>query len=387
MNKALLRPEVQKFISEFTGSVTKLALKGSPWKEISVQELLQQIEGQQKGKEKLPTWFSTKNIYYPPKVNIEQTSSEIAAQYKATLVLGKSLADITGGFGVDTYFLSEKFNVVHHFEQNSSLSAIAKHNFEQLGKGNVSFFSEDGIHGIQNQQYDVIYVDPSRRHATKGKVYFLNDCEPNLVEYQEYLLAHCDMLLVKTAPMLDVSVGLRELSHVSEIHIVAVQNEVKELLWILSKNTVEAIQIRTINFLKETTETFNFYWKKNTCCTFSKPLSYLFEPNAAIMKSGGFAALSEAFNLPKLAEHSHLFTNNSYIEFPGRVFKILDVLPYSKSEMKPFLKRKANISIRNFPETVAQLRKKWKILEGGETYLFFTTLENKEKVVLKCEKV
>lgn len=387
MNKALLRPEVQKFISEFTGSVTKLALKGSPWKDLTVPELLQQIESRHKSKEKLPTWANTDTIYYPPKINIEQTSSEITAQYKATLVEGKTLADITGGFGVDSYFFSKKIDLVHHFEQNTSLSAIAKHNFKQLNCPNVSFFSEDGIVGIQKQYYDVIFVDPSRRHADKGKVFFLSDCEPNVVQEQESLLKHCDTLLIKTSPMLDISIGLRELKTVQEIHIVAVQNEVKELLWLLSKNNNRNIVIKTINFAKDSTEKFHFFWKEETSCIYSKPLSFLFEPNAAIMKSGGFLELSEAFNLPKLAEHSHLFTHDSLIEFPGRVFKITEVLPYSKTEMKPFLNTKANISTRNFPETVAQLRKKWKILDGGEIYLFFTTLENKEKVVIKCKKV
>ncbi|MEZ4857729.1 MAG: class I SAM-dependent methyltransferase [Flavobacteriaceae bacterium] len=388
MNKALLRPEIQQFIKTFQGNLPDLAFKGSPFKEVSVQELIQQIEGHRKCKEKLPLWHITENIYYPPKVHIEQTSSEVTARYKASLVFGKTLADITGGFGVDCYYFSEKFITVHHYEQNTELSKIAQHNFKILKKEAVSFFSEDGLKGVKNNPYDVIYADPSRRHEAKGKVFFLKDCEPNIIENLEVLLKYGATLLIKTSPMLDISAGLRALSNVSEVHIVAVENEVKELLWLIHKMPPKRNpQIKTVNFQKGVPYFFDFEGNNANKMQYSNPLKYLYEPNAAIMKSGGFSELSEAFNVPKLAEHSHLFTLDSFIEFPGRIFKILEVIPYSKLAMKPFLNFKAHVSTRNFPETVAQLKKKWKISDGGETYLFFTTLENKERVVIKCEKM
>jgi hypothetical protein len=387
MNTALLRSEVQKFINEYNRDVTDLAFKGSPWDDISVQELIQQIESYAKCKEKLPTWHKAQNIIYPPKLHIEQTSSEITATYKASIVKGESLADITGGFGVDTYFFSEKFTSAHHFEQNQALSEITQHNFQQLGKSNVSFFSQDGIEGVKNHHYDVIYVDPSRRHTTKGKVFFLNDCEPNLVEHQDYLLKHCKTLLIKTSPMLDISVGLGELKNVSEIYIVAIHNEVKELLWMVSKSASEDILIKTIHFTKEKKEEFQFNYHSETNNNYNYPLTYLYEPNAAIMKSGGFSKICDAFSVYKLAQHSHLFTSVELLEFPGRVFKIQSVIPYQKATIKEFENSKANISTRNFPETVAQLKKKWKIKDGGDKYLFFTTLHNGEKVVLETSKV
>lgn len=387
MNKAILRPEVQNFISEFKGSITKLALKGSPWEDITIQEILQQIEGHQKCKEKLPTWYNTKCIYYPPKVNLEQTSSEITAQYKASLLNGKTLADLTGGFGVDTYYFAEKFQSVFHFEKNGELSEITKHNFKQFQKSNVQFFPEDGINGIHDQHFEVIFIDPSRRHSSKGKVFFLKDCEPNVVEHLDYLLTHCNTLLLKTSPMLDIAVGLGELKNVSEIHIVAVQNEVKELLWILSKNENEPLLVTTINFSKTTIEKFQFYGNERPLCHYHSPLTYLYEPNAAIMKSGGFANLCEVYKVYKLALHSHLYTSEQLQDFPGRKFKVIHITAYSKSNMKRFLNTKANITTRNFTETVSQLRKKWKIVEGGAVYLFFTSLADNEKVVITCEKI
>ena len=387
MNIALLRPEVQQFIKEFEGDVSQLAFKGSPWEEIPLKELIQQIESYTKCKDKLPTWYNCHNIIYPPKLHIEQTSSEITALYKASIVKGKGLADITGGFGVDSYFFSEKFTTVHHFEENDYLSEIAAHNFKQLEKTNVSFFATDGIEGIRNQKYDVIYADPSRRHASKGKVFFLSDCEPNLVDHQEFLLELCEILLVKTSPMLDISMGLNELKNVSEIHIIAVNNEVKELLWILSKSISEEILIKTINFSKTEKEEFQFYFDSENREHYETPLTYLYEPNAAIMKAGGFSKICDAFPVYKLAQHSHLFTSDALIDFPGRVFKITSVIPYQKSEMKNFAKSKANVSTRNFPETVAQIKKKWNINDGGNKYLFFTTLQNGDKEVLDTEKL
>ncbi|MBW2937898.1 class I SAM-dependent methyltransferase [Aureisphaera sp. CAU 1614] len=387
MNEVLLRPEVQKFIKEFKGDVSQLAFKGSPWSEIPAKELMQQIESYTKCKDKLPTWYNSHNIIYPPKLHIEQTSSEITALYKASLVNGESLADITGGFGVDTYFFSEKFSKVHHFEQNKDLSEMAAYNYKQLNKNNVTFFAEDGLEGIQNTKYDVIFIDPSRRHASKGKVFFLKDCEPNLVEHQGFLLEHCETLLVKTSPMLDISVGLKELNNVSEIHIVALNNEVKELIWILSKSISEVILIKTINFSKTEREEFQFYYDSENSELYEAPLTYLYEPNAAIMKAGGFSKICDAFPVYKLAQHSHLFTSDTLIDFPGRAFKITSVIPYQKSEMKNFAKSKANVSTRNFQESVAQIKKKWNINDGGNKYLFFTTLQNGKKVALDTEKL
>lgn len=387
-NKALLNSEVQEFIRNYEGDLSKLAFAGSPFNNVSAQELIQQVESRKKIEKKLPTWFATPKIIFPPKLNLEQTSSEITAKYKASLIHGETIADITGGFGVDSYFFSEKFSTVNHFEIDTVLSKIAAHNFKILNKLNVRCSVEDGLKNVLNNKYDVIYADPSRRHESKGKVFFLNDCLPNIPKNISEILNQCETFLLKTSPMLDITVGINELPHVSEIHIVAVENEVKELLWRLKKINEESLKIKTINFTKSGKEEFSFNWGQTSEATYGLPQKYLYEPNAAILKSGAFDLLSEKLKVDKLHKNTHLYTSEALIDFPGRRFVIEKVVPYSKSEMRSALNfRKANITIRNFPESVATLRKKWRITEGGNVYLFFETNSEDRKEMLICSKL
>lgn len=387
-NKTLLNTEVQDFIKNFDGEVSKLAFAGSPFEKVTVQELMQQIESRKRAEKKLPTWFKTQNILFPPKLNLEQTSSEITAKYKASIVNGKTLADITGGFGVDSYFFSERFNTTHHYETNETLSKLAQHNFETFGKKNIHCFANDGLQSVLSNRYDVIYADPSRRHDSKGKVFFLKDCEPNIPENIAGILNHCDQFLLKTSPMLDISVGLSELQHISEIHIVAVENEVKELLWLLKKDDCKNLEIKTINFTKSGSETFNFEWNEAATAKYGLPRKFLFEPNAAILKSGAFDLVSEKLKMNKLHKNTHLYTAETLVDFPGRSFLIENIVPYSKSEIRAALSfRKANIAIRNFPESVDTLRKKWKIADGGNVYLFFVKNLEDKKIMIVCSKV
>lgn len=388
LNKALLDTEVQDFIKKFEGDVSKLAFAGSPFENVTVQELIQQIESRRKAEKKLPTWFGTSNILFPPKLNLEQTSSEITAKYKASLVKGETLADITGGFGIDIYFFSEKVATVYHFEINPDLSEIAKHNFEVFGKKNINCVSEDGLDAVLSNKYSVVYADPSRRHESKGKVFFLKDCQPNIPENISEILNHCDQFLLKTSPMLDISVGLNELQNVLEIHIVAVENEVKELLWLLQKNVSDEPQIKTINFTKQDVETFDFKWNEIAIAEYSLPKKYLYEPNAAILKSGAFDLVSQKLQVNKLHKNTHLYTSDTLIDFPGRRFVIESIVPYTKAGMRATLSiKKANIATRNFPESVETLRKIWKIADGGEIYLFFVTNLEEKKEMICCSKL
>jgi len=364
-----------------------LAFAGSPFEDITVQELIQQIESRRKAEKKLPTWHNTEGIYYPKKLNIEQTSSEVTAEYKASLLEGKTVADCTGGFGVDSYYFSKQAEHITHFEINSTLSSIANHNFKQLGVPNVTCKAIDGVKAIQTEFHDSVYIDPSRRHETKGKVFFLKDCEPNIPLHLSEILKSCQLLLVKTAPMLDISIGLEELKHVFEIHIVAVNNEVKELLWLLKADYNGSVKIVTKNFKKKETETYSFTYNETAEAFYDEPKRFLYEPNAAILKSGAFALLSNDFKLKKLHEHTHLYTSEALRNFPGRRFMIEAVLPYSKKELKKQGIEKANITTRNFPESVADIRKKHKINDGGDVYLFFTTIYPSKKVVLICSKI
>ena len=385
---ALLNKEIQNFIRNFEGNISTLAFAGSPFEEVSAQELIQQIEGRKKVKNKLPFWYKTEDILFPPKLNLEQTSSEITAKYKASLIEGKTIADITGGFGVDSFFFAEKFSKVYHFETNETLSEIAKHNFKIFEKTNVVCFEKDGLDDVLKNDYDAIYADPSRRHESKGKVFFLNDCEPNIPQNIGEILKRCETFLLKTSPMLDISVGLGELKNVSEIHIVAVENEVKELLWVMKKNSTQTLKLKTINFTKTENETFDFALAESANATYSLPQKYLFEPNAAILKSGAFDLVSGKLKLNKLHKNTHLYTSESLIDFPGRRFLIEKIIPYSKAEMRSAINfKKANIATRNFPESVETLRKKWKIGDGGDTYLFFVTNFEGKKAMLVCSKI
>ena len=390
MNFSILHPKVQQFIADnLKTDITKLILKGSPFDDVSVQELANQIVAKQKSEKKLPTWFSNENIYYPAKLSIEQTSSEITADYKANLVSGNKIIDITGGLGVDCLHFSKQFKEVIHCEINEELSTIVKHNYQQLNIKNVKMFSGDGIDYLKksNVNFDCIYIDPSRRNDIKGKVFLLNDCLPNVPENIDFLFSKSNQILIKNSPILDITSTINELQFVKEIHIVAIQNEVKELLFLLEKDYQNSIKIKTINIQKEKSQTFEFNYLEEVISEYSEPLTYLYEPNSAILKSGGFHQVSNQLNVFKLQQHSHLYTSKELINFPGRVFKIENVIPYNKKKIKKLLStNKANITTRNFPKTVAQIRKETTIKDGGNSFLFFTTLKNNDVTVIFCSK-
>lgn len=358
---------------------------------VSQKELAEQLEARKKCEDKLPTWFKHKNIYYPNKLNIEQTSSEQTALYKAQIVDGKSLIDLTGGFGVDSYFFASKMEQVLHCEINSELSEIAQHNFEILGRKNIECFAEDGIEFLKNsnQHFDWVFVDPSRRNDKIGKVFLLDDCLPNLPVNLSFIFEKTDKVLVKASPIFDIAQGINELQFTKEVHVVAVNNEVKELLFVLEKGFNEGIQIKTVNLLPKQEDHFNFKLEEESNCEINigSPEDFLYEPNAAILKSGGFKSVSAFYKVAKLHPHSHLYTSSQKIDFPGRTFKIEQVLPYSKSSIKSLGLAKANITTRNFPMTVADIRKKFKIKDGGDHYLFFTKNIDDSLLIVSCKKV
>jgi hypothetical protein len=392
LNSAILEPKIQEFINTNIGiPISKLALQKNPFPEMEWISILNQIAAKTKAKDKLPNWFSTENIIYPNKISIEQTSSEKTAAYKATIVSGGNLIDLTGGFGVDDYYFSKKMQHVTHCEINSELSAIVNHNFKQLSIQNITCYAGDSLNTLNTLylKWDWIYIDPSRRSDTKGKVFMLKDCLPNVPENLDFYFNKSNAILIKTAPILDISAGLTELTNVQTIHIVALENEVKEILWELKKDYSGEIKIKTISILKQKTECFDFTLNHNSQIpVYSLPQKYLYEPNSAIMKSGGFAEVGTNYNLNKLHKHSHLYTSNELISFPGRIFEIENSISYSKIEMKRLLEnKKANITTRNFPDTVEAIRKKWKIKDGGNIYCFFTTDENNNKIVLICNKL
>lgn len=389
--EALLTNEIQEYIrKQCENPTSQLAFQKNPFPHVEWKLILQQIEAKTKAKDKLPLWYTTRKIIYPSRISVEQTSSEKTAHYKSTLFQGKKIIDLTGGFGIDAYFFSKQFESVIHCEQNAVLSSIVQHNLKQLNANNIQCIagnSEEILSSLQ-QQFDWLYIDPSRRNEQKGKVFMLKDCEPNVPELMNYYFQFSKQILIKTAPILDIKAGLNELNFVKNIHIIAVENEVKELLWEIEKEYSGQPTLKTVNLTKSKIELFDFVLNEDSSkATLGKPEKYLYEPNAAIMKSGGFDEVAHFFKLKKLHPHSHLYTSNELINFCGRVFELQQTILYNKKNMMQLGLSKANITIRNFPETVETLRKKWKIKDGGEVYCFFTTDEENQKIVLLCKKL
>lgn len=369
---------------------SKVALMKNPFPDVKWNDILNQIASKGKAKEKLPSWYAHKCILYPSKISIEQTSSEKTAAYKASLISGVTLIDLTGGFGVDDYFFAQKFNKVAHCEINEELSAIASHNFHILNQKNIECYQGDGTEILKQLQikWNWIYIDPSRRSDVKGKVFLLKDCLPNVTNLLDFYFEYSNNILIKTAPILDISAGLSELKFVKTVHIIALDNEVKELLWEIEKDFNGELEIKAVALSKDKTDIFTVKQTDfDTKSNYELPKKILYEPNAAMMKTGAFEAIGAIYNIGKLHQHSHLFTSDEIVEFPGRRFIIKDYFPYDKSEMKILQEEKLNITTRNFPISVEEIRKRWKIKDGGNNYCFFTTDLNNDKIVLLCEKI
>lgn len=388
----ILQSQVQSFIAaHLQTDVSTLALQKNPFPEISWQTILQQIQAKQKCEHKLPTWYKTPQIIYPQPLSVEQTSSEATAGYKAQFFKGGVFADLTGGLGVDTFYFSKRFSKAFHIEQNGILSQIAAHNFRQLDCPNITCIQKDGIAFVQESSntFDLIYIDPARRDEHKSKVFLLDECTPNVLEYMSLLCSKAKHILIKTSPLLDIQDTLRKMPNISTVYILAVDNEVKELLFRINTDTdITAVTIHTANIRKNGNEVWEISLEQsNSAETYSYPKAYLYLPNAAIMKSGQFAALGNNFDCLKLHKHSHLYTSDTLKDFPGRRFQVTAVIPYNKKHFKQLQNIKANISTRNFPVKPEALAQKHKITQGGDAFLFFTTLEDEGKVVLFCKPV
>jgi len=384
----LCATSVQQFIRNFKGDPLDLALKGSPIAGVEVRDLVEQIIGRRQIRKKLPLWFQTEGIVYPPKLNLEQTSSQATAQYKASLCAGSAGADLTGGWGVDAYYMAQSFTHFDYFEQNQELGMLAKHNLRLLGGDNINFKLGDGLKGIEHRSYDWIYIDPSRRHQEKGKVIGLQDYTPDLTQHLNYLLERTNRVLIKTAPMLDLNAGLRGLHSVKEIQVVAVGNEVKELLWLVEAGWKEPPQVKAIVIKPDGIEETHgplIPAEKPPC---SPPLAYIYEPSAALIKAHLHDLEAIRKGLYKLAPMSHYYTSDSRLDYPGRTYRVDTVWPYKRSVMKEQIQgQKAWVGSRNFGESVAELRKRWKLTDAEGIQLIFTQLENGEKVVLKVDRL
>lgn len=394
MNSALLHPEVQKFILEnLHADVHKMMLGKSPFEELSARELAEQIDSKRRAEKKLPTWFATPGIYYPPRLSIEQTSSEITAAYKSALIRGSTAIDLTGGFGVDSFYFSKVLESLVHVEQNSVLSAIAEHNLRVLGANNITFVNDDALIFLKNYRgrFDTLYIDPSRRVDSK-KVFLLEDTVPNVVENLDLFFSRADRVVIKTSPMLDLQSGLKTFGHTAEeVHIVSVKNDCKELLWILSAQNKSETKIICSALGSERPMRFDFGVAEERSLQLSNydyasPSLYLYEPDVAVAKAGAFKTLVSRYGVQKLDVSSHIYTSETLQEnFPGKVFRIERWGTY-KEFSKEKISGSFNVVSRNFPLPADQLKKKHKIKDGGSQFLIFTRSQN-QLVTIRAERI
>ena len=385
--------------------VAHLALHPSKDPQVDMAVALQQIAGRQKAKEKLPEWYATEGVLYPKKVSMEQCSSSQTADYKASLVEGESFADFSGGFGVDTVALARKFDKGWYVEPQEELCELFQHNCKILDINNVNI-----IHGTMEDNLapigpvETIYLDPSRRDTHGRRVVSLADCTPNLPEWKSALLERCNILMVKLSPMIDIFQTLRDLPGTYAVHVVAVEGECKEVVFLLSRDnfpvndihrrdainrvpTIVAVDIgkNAISRVETTLDT-----ERTTPPRIATELgAYLYEPNAAVMKAGIFNALSQQFQIAKLAKNTNLFTADELHEdFPGRVFRIEAVHEFHPRKTTKELSHLSNasIAVRNFPLSAEELRKTLKIKDGNTCYLFGCTLWDGKKIILQTQK-
>ena len=388
-----MNDKTRDFIEQnLDADIRQLALKGCRDKDVDIDVAIRQIAGRQTARRKLPSWAALDGILYPPHLNMEQCSSEQAARYKAgvctRLSSPTSLVDLTGGFGVDFAFMSQAFDEATYVERNSELFAISSANMKILAP-KAKCLNEDGLEVLHRLDHvSMIFMDPARRDNHGARTYGISDCTPNVLEIKDELLQKADVVMLKLSPMLDWHKAISDLGeqYIKEVHIVSVQNECKELLIVMQQQSAEPPTVYCVN--DDSVFSYHPSSISSNHISHHSSLIYLYEPNASIMKAGCFAEIEQAFEVSQLAPNSHLFASDQAIaDFPGRKFRISAVTSMNKQELKQALKdiRQANIAVRNFPMSVADLRKRLKLSEGGNDYIFATTLTEGKKVLIICQ--
>lgn len=373
------------------GNVLELALQASRYPDIDMPFAIDQIRGRQIAAHKIPSWYANDNIIYPKHISLEQCSSEETASYKASLSNSSTLLDLTGGLGIDFSFMAPHFDKAIYVEQNDELCKLARKNFETLGLANTTVINSHAeSHLDTTEKVDTIYIDPARRSNSGSKTVLIEDCTPNLAELMPVISAKCHRLIIKLSPMLDVSQALKTLETITEVHIISCNNECKELLLIKGEQQ-ERINCHCINIQNNATEKYTFCKEEEDALIISYTSSvaqFLYEPNSSIMKAGAFKSIASDFEIQKLHSNSHLYTSDKQVEnFPGRRFTVSEVIPFGKIKRIAEKIPKANITVRNFPLSVDDIRKKTKIKDGGNIFIFATTLADESKVLIVCEKI
>ena len=390
-------PELRDFIHEHINDDTaELLLAARKYPDIDVPFVVEQIEARRRLKGKLPEWYENKDIIMGGRVPAEQCSSEQTARYKQSIVKGESLCDMTGGMGVDFWYMSEGMERAIYTERNEELCSIAKHNFQVLQTLRPEYVIRCGDgRELPIPSVDIIYLDPARRAGDGSRVYAMEDCEPNIVEWQDELLKHAKMVLVKLSPMVDLTDVLRKLKGVKELHIVGVKNECKEVL--VKAHALDdsvcagCVEVHCVDFLTsgKIEYVFSLLGGMEIPLIDGGVKRHLYEPDVTLMKAGAFGSLCARYPVWQLDVDTHLMTSDEWIpEFPGRVFEVEEMIPFSSKVLKRLKKEipHANIAVRNFVMTADELRKKTGIKDGGEVYLFGAKVKDVGQMLLKCRK-
>ncbi len=372
----------------------QLALQARRHPGLPVLALVRQIQARQKARLKLPEWAGNPDLRFPPALSVEQASSSRTAAYKAELVSGHYLADLTGGFGADAAAFARHVSYVDYVERSPELADIVTYNFGQLGLDNVRVHASEAVDFLHasSQRYDWLYLDPARRDTAARKTFRLADCEPNVPKLLPLLLQRADHILLKTSPMLDIEQACQELGHVRRLWVIAVDNEVKEVLYELGAEPAIDPERYAINLRRNgPSQEFrvNRAREARAVPRYAEAQQFLYEPNAAVLKAGAFRSVGTAFELLKLHQHSHLYTSETLRpDFPGRIFSVKAVEKADPAALKAHLgpEARAHVTTRNFPDSVADFRRRTGIREGGDVYLFATTDLRNRLVVLVCEK-
>ena len=381
----LLETEIQFIQENLHRDPVAIALEASKYPDLDVPKLVGQIKARQKLKDKMPQWVANTQVFFPPSLALEQSSSEETAHYKASLVQGK-IVDLTGGMGLDSYAFAQAGCEVDYVERQVDLAQITAYNHQQLNAGRIRHHATDSLNWLKEQKdaYDYIYVDPARRDKAGNKVVLLQDCEPNAVELIPYLTEKTS-LLIKTSPLLDIDRAIKELEGVEKVYVICIKNEVKELLFLKTNYSSVDPEISIIELNQENPLLFKAKKSSETQSDikFSDCKNYLYEPHAGILKGGFFKTVSAS--VTKIAPNTHLYTSEEAdTKFPGRAFQVIAEGALDKKWLQEALPgKKANISTRNFPINADEIRKKFQLKDGGEFTLFaFREFSNKNRVVL-----
>ncbi|MCJ7932100.1 MAG: class I SAM-dependent methyltransferase [Chryseobacterium sp.] len=380
MGNKLINKDIQNYINaNLNADLHTLLLKKSPFPEVSMQEIVQQIKGKQVAERKFP-FLLKEGVIFPPQLNLEQASSAKTALYKSGILKGKKLIDLTSGFGIDAFYLSQNFEEVTLIEQNPELLEVVAHNWGMLGK-KARFINrklEDFLNENQ-ENFDTVYLDPARRDQQKNKVFLLEDLSPNILDIQEKLLSISSQVVIKLSPLIDLKYLVSVLPDIFRLDIIALKNDVKEVVVFLSNENIDEIICSCVNLESgESAFTFKFGEEESAESEYSEPEKYIYIPNNSILKAGVFNLISQKFRLKKLHPNSHFYTSFEKKEgFPGRIFEMESI--DSKSIKK---KEQYNIISKNYPLKPEEIKKKYGLKDGGEQFLIFTQ-SKKGKIILK----